>query len=116
MAGCRLRSAISRLQRSPAPMGCSWCLERPRGLRRGRLAMPTYCGMNNETCMTKTPSPNRDSSDQEQYLTILSREEAMTRFDAALFPRATASEQRPLSKALGLPLAQDVMASIDVPP
>jgi len=66
--------------------------------------------------MTKTPSPNRDSVDQEQFLTILSREDAMARFEAALFPRALPSQQRPLSEALGLALAQDVMAGIDVPP
>jgi hypothetical protein len=29
----------------------------------------------------------RDGSDQEQFLTILSREDAMARFEAALFPR-----------------------------
>jgi molybdenum cofactor synthesis domain-containing protein len=66
--------------------------------------------------MTKTPSPGRDGADQEQFLTILSREDAMARFEAALFPRVTPSQQRPLSEAIGLALAQDVMAGIDVPP
>src|SRR6202140_4079217 len=61
-------------------------------------------------------SKNRDSVDQDQFLTILSREEALRRFEAALFPRAVPSEQRPLSDALGCPLAQDIAAPIDVPP
>ncbi|MDQ8731446.1 molybdopterin biosynthesis protein [Bradyrhizobium sp. LHD-71] len=53
---------------------------------------------------------------QEQFLTILSREEAMARFEAALFPRALASEERVLGAALGLALATDVTAAVDVPP
>jgi len=58
----------------------------------------------------------RDASDQEQFLTILSREDAVARFEAALFPRAIATEDRPLAQALGLPLAGDIVAEIDVPP
>src|ERR1700730_256222 len=61
-------------------------------------------------------SKNRDSVDQDQFLTILSREEALRRFEAALFPRAVPSEQRPLSDALGCPLAQRIAAPIAVPP
>ncbi|MGC1562286.1 MAG: molybdopterin biosynthesis protein, partial [Bradyrhizobium sp.] len=34
----------------------------------------------------------------------------------ALFPRAIATEDRPLAQALGLPLARDIVAEIDVPP
>jgi molybdenum cofactor synthesis domain-containing protein len=59
---------------------------------------------------------NRDSLDQDQFLTILSREDALLRFEAALFPRAIPSEQRRLADALGYALAEDVMAPIDVPP
>jgi putative molybdopterin biosynthesis protein len=62
------------------------------------------------------PQKGRDASDQDQFLTILSREDAMARFEAALFPREIASEDRPLAEALGLPLAHDIMADIDVPP
>jgi molybdenum cofactor synthesis domain-containing protein len=58
----------------------------------------------------------RDASDQEQFLTILTREDAMARFEAALFPRAIATEDRPLAQSLGLPLARDIVAEIDVPP
>jgi putative molybdopterin biosynthesis protein len=62
------------------------------------------------------PSKSRDGMDQDQFLNILSREEAVERFEAALFPRAVPGEQRPLSDALGCALAQDIVAPIDVPP
>ena len=57
-----------------------------------------------------------DSFEQDQFLTILSREDALARFEAALFPRAIASEERPLADALGQALAADVVSPIDVPP
>jgi len=67
--------------------------------------------------MTNAPSQrSRDSVDQDQFLAILSREEALARFEAALFPRATPAEERPLMDALGYPLARDIVADIDVPP
>ncbi len=67
--------------------------------------------------MTPTRQPkDRDTSDQDQFLTILSREDALARFEAALFPRVVPSEQRRLADALGCALAQDVVAPIDVPP
>lgn len=40
----------------------------------------------------------------------------MARFEAALFPRAIPAEERMLADALGLALAEDVTALIDVPP
>jgi molybdenum cofactor synthesis domain-containing protein len=67
--------------------------------------------------MSNTPlSKNPDNVDQDQFLTILSREDALARFEAALFPRAIAREARPLAEALGCALAEDVVAPIDVPP
>jgi putative molybdopterin biosynthesis protein len=67
--------------------------------------------------MTKVPLPkSRDSMDQDQFLSILSREDALKRFEAALFPRATLAEEWPLTEALGYPLAHDIVADIDVPP
>ena len=67
--------------------------------------------------MTNAPSPkNRDNLDQDQFLTILSREEAVARFEAALFPKAVPAEPRRLADALGCALARDVVAPIDVPP
>jgi putative molybdopterin biosynthesis protein len=67
--------------------------------------------------MPNSPNPtNRDSVEQEQFLTILSREDALARFEAALFPRAIPFEARSLAEALGHALAQDIVAPIDVPP
>jgi len=67
--------------------------------------------------MSKGPAPKRpESVDQEQFLTILSREEALARFEAALFPRELPSERRKLADALGCALSEDVTAPIDVPP
>ncbi|WP_157088177.1 molybdopterin biosynthesis protein [Bradyrhizobium jicamae] len=67
--------------------------------------------------MTNTPSPrDRDTNEQDQFLTILSREDALVRFEAALFPRPVPAEKRLLAAALGCALAEDVTAPIDVPP
>lgn len=60
--------------------------------------------------------PKNANFDQEQFLTILSREDALARFEAALFPRDPAAEERSLADASGLVLAKDVVAAIDVPP
>src|ERR1044071_9525548 len=79
--------------------------------------MPICCGTDMSSGMTNTPSvKDRDSNEQEQFLTILSREDALARFEAALFPRPVPAETRPLADALGCALAEDVMAPIDVPP
>jgi putative molybdopterin biosynthesis protein len=64
--------------------------------------------------MTNVPVPK--SRDQDQFLTILTREEALARFEAALFPRVMPAEARLLAAALGYPLARDIVADIDVPP
>ncbi|MDP1882979.1 MAG: molybdopterin biosynthesis protein, partial [Bradyrhizobium sp.] len=67
--------------------------------------------------MTHPQQPkSRDDLKQDQFLTILSREEALRRFEAALFPRAVPSELRSLGDALGCALAEDTVAPIDVPP
>jgi putative molybdopterin biosynthesis protein len=67
--------------------------------------------------MTNARSPkSRDTVDQDQFLTILSREDALARFEAALFPRPVPGEPRRLSDALGWALAEDIVAPIDVPP
>src|SRR3954454_24237566 len=67
--------------------------------------------------MTMIPqSQVRSALEQEQFLKILSREEALARFEAALFPRALLSEMRKLAAALGASLAEDITAPIDVPP
>jgi molybdenum cofactor synthesis domain-containing protein len=67
--------------------------------------------------MTDQSVPKSENHlDQDQFLTILSREDALARFEAALFPCAVPSEPRPLAEALGCALARDVTARIDVPP
>lgn len=67
--------------------------------------------------MNTTRQPkDRETIDQDQFLTILSREDALARFEAALFPRAVPSERRTLADTLGCALAEDVVAPIDVPP
>ena len=69
--------------------------------------------------MTNASSPQPAANgaiDQDQFLTILSREEAIARFEAALFPRAVPGERRKLADTLGCALAEDVTAPIDVPP
>jgi molybdenum cofactor synthesis domain-containing protein len=70
-----------------------------------------------KTAAPKTPAPKQSESlDQDQFLTILSREDALARFEAALFPRELEGEPRKLADALGCALSQDVVAPIDVPP
>ena len=67
--------------------------------------------------MTNANQPkSRDSVEQDQFLSILSREDALARFEAALFPRAVPCESRGLADALGCALAEDIVAPIDVPP
>src|SRR5438445_7081161 len=79
--------------------------------------MPICRGTDMSSGMTNTPAPkDRDTNEQDQFLTILSREDALARFEAALFPRAVPGEQRPLADAVGCALAEDVVAPIDVPP
>jgi putative molybdopterin biosynthesis protein len=58
---------------------------------------------------------NRDLR-QEQFLDVLSREDALARFEAALFPRTSDVQEVSLADALGLALAGDVIAPVDAPP
>ena len=53
---------------------------------------------------------------QDQFLKVMSREDAIARFDAALGPVGLQSVYRPLDQALGAVLARDVQAPSDVPP
>jgi putative molybdopterin biosynthesis protein len=61
-------------------------------------------------------SPTSASFAQDQFLKILSREEALSRFEAALFPRDLAAVECALADALGLATARDAVAVGDVPP
>src|SRR4051812_10635277 len=116
-AGCRSRWVTSRSRPSPAPMRGWWSPAAAKVSLRARRWMPICCGTDMSSDMTNANLPkSRDSTDQDQFLTILSREEALARFEAALFPRASLSEMRLLANALGCALAADVVAPIDVPP
>ncbi|MFL5210003.1 MAG: molybdopterin biosynthesis protein [Microvirga sp.] len=53
---------------------------------------------------------------QEQFLTVLPRDEAVARFEAALRPRPLGSETVPLADALGRVVSEDIAAPLDVPP
>ena len=54
-------------------------------------------------------------SDQEQFLNVIDRDEAESRFRAALDLRPLGAEQIPLIEALGRVLAENVIARVDVP-
>src|ERR1700694_443780 len=80
--------------------------------------MPICYGINMGSEMTNAPPfpKSRDGVDQDQFLTVLSREEALVRFEAALFPPPVPSEQRRLSDTLGCALVPDIVAASDVAP
>src|ERR1700720_4357467 len=116
-AGCRLRLVTCQLRPSPGPTRGCWFPANAKVLLRAPRSMPICCGTEMGSDMTNAPSAkSRDSVDQDQFLTILSREEAIARFEAALFPCEIPSEPRRLPDALGYALAADIVASIDVPP
>jgi molybdopterin biosynthesis enzyme len=116
-SGSRWRQANCRSMRSRAPKPGSRCPAARKDLRRVRRSMPICCGSETNSGMSnKHLSKNPDNLVQDQFLTILSREDALARFEAALFPRAIPAEQRSLAAALGCALAEDVVAPIDVPP
>ena len=107
----RWRSATCRSMRSPAPKPGCWCPPAAEGFAAGT---PVDAYMLRGTDMSSDMSNAKrhlsetaaTAMDQDQFLTILSREDALARFEAALFPRAIPSEQRPLADALGCALAR----------
>ena len=67
--------------------------------------------------MTNTPSPkDRNNNDQDQFLTILSREEAVARFEAALFPRRVPARSVRSPTHSAARWRRTSSAPIDVPP
>jgi putative molybdopterin biosynthesis protein len=64
--------------------------------------------------MSVKPAP--EGLTQDQFLTVLSREEAVRRFREALRPAPRGAESVRLEHALGRVLAADVASPIDVPP
>src|SRR3954470_24450432 len=61
-------------------------------------------------------SPARDGIAQDQFLTVLSRDEALRRFEAALDPKPVGTETVALADALGRVLSADLASPIDLPP
>jgi len=59
---------------------------------------------------------DRAGLEQTQFLKILSREEAIAAFEAALRPRPVGTEKLALEKLAGRVLACDVEAGVDAPP
>jgi len=53
---------------------------------------------------------------QDQFLTVLSRDEALARFETALAARPVGTETVPLAACLGRTVARSVAPAIDVPP
>jgi molybdenum cofactor synthesis domain-containing protein len=66
--------------------------------------------------MNSSSQTSRPSHTQDQFLTVLSREEAMARFTGALPGANLGDEPASLACALGRVLAHDVVAALDVPP
>jgi putative molybdopterin biosynthesis protein len=57
----------------------------------------------------------RDASEQRQFLTVMSADEARARFESALSLKPLGVERVPLTDSLGRILSEDVVSAIDVP-
>ncbi|MDB5558923.1 MAG: Molybdopterin biosynthesis protein MoeA Periplasmic molybdatebinding domain [Enterovirga sp.] len=66
--------------------------------------------------MNSVPRDIPSGTAQEQFLSVLSRDEALRRFEAALDPKPVGTERVSLAAALGRVIAADIPAAIDVPP
>src|SRR5438477_182795 len=85
--------------RSPAPKRGLRCPAARKDLLPAHQSMRICCGSNIGSEMAHTPrSKDRDNVDQDQFLPILSREDALARFEAALFPRPVPSKQPLLAR------------------
>lgn len=65
--------------------------------------------------MNDIPAALRDLARQEQFLEVVDRDEATTRFQKHLRMRPLGAETVPLSQALGRVMARTVIADVDVP-
>jgi putative molybdopterin biosynthesis protein len=65
--------------------------------------------------MNDIPAALRDLARQEQFLEVVDRDEATTRFQKHLRMRPLGAETVPLSQALGRVMARAVLADVDVP-
>lgn len=68
------------------------------------------------TAHPKSPAPPNAALEQEQFLRVLTREEAVAAFEAALRPSPLGAETVRLDALPGRVLAEDVAAPIDTPP
>jgi putative molybdopterin biosynthesis protein len=66
--------------------------------------------------MNRPDNAFRDALAQEQFLTVLPREEAVRRFGEALRPAPVGTERVSLAASLGRVLAETVAAPVNVPP
>lgn len=57
----------------------------------------------------------RAAADQQQFLNVVSADEALQRFADALQPRPLGSEKVPLARALNRVLAENIQSPVDVP-
>src|SRR5215831_9446956 len=79
---------------------------------------PTASSSCRLTARDSQPAPpwmSGSMRDQEQFLTVLDRDEAERRFHAAIDLTPRSVETVPLDAALGRVLAQDVVSPVDVP-
>jgi putative molybdopterin biosynthesis protein len=58
----------------------------------------------------------RSAARQEQFLEVVSPEEARNRFESRITLRPLGTEKVPLARALGRVLAADLAAPVDAPP
>lgn len=76
------------------------------------VAVPTGSAATEDAFLERLAEAAR----QEQFLTVVSREEAVERFRSAVPHAPLAAETVPLADALGRVLAHDIASPIDVPP
>ena len=107
--GCRSRPAIFRWPRCARETPGFWFPAAAEGYAAG-TQVNAYMLREWDEYQDDRENPaaknRRESLNQDQFLAILSREEALTRFQAALFPRPVPSEKRLLADALGLALSR----------
>jgi molybdenum cofactor synthesis domain-containing protein len=85
-------------------------------MRRGRKSACARYKAGMTDLRASPAAPARESLVQDQFLSILSRDEAARRFEAALDPRPLPGETVALAQALGRVVARDVAAACDAPP
>src|SRR5918994_4311148 len=113
MGSSPFRSAPSRLRRSRRRTDTFSSGRRARGSPRARSWRPPACDapMNNPGPIAPQPGLRQD-----QFLTVLPRDEALRRWHAALDPKALPAETVPVAEAPGRVVARTLASPADVPP